>query len=519
MFVFNNCANDARVLKESATLVNAGFQVEVIAFLDKKTVPRETREGVQITRLRTDPINQRLIRIFGNPLYYRPKWMRREVRIPRSSGARIRKRPEILRKVKAFFRTLRLKAFAHLGVSYDNMEQAKAELVKNAVRLFFRAPILMTQLGFLYIASFTLGLMYRFGRRIRRMFSPRRIKRNLKNRIMWTSRNLIQDPMRWLLRPAHRYFVYLDFFRKAKAYSLKYPADIYHCHDLNTLYIGMVLKRKQQAKLVYDSHELYLHKNRLAPAGIFKTWLLKWIETRGMAAADKVITVGECIADWMAKEYKAPKPTVIINAPRQREAQALMSDVSLRKALNVRDKDFLLIYSGGITFNRGLENVIKAVNQIENLHFVLLGYGSEVYMSGLRKLIQSEKAEDKVSFFGPVPHYEVASYLASADCGIAPIMNICLSYYYCSPNKLFEYVQARLPVIASNFPEMERVVNESEIGFTFDPEDIESIKSSIHRMMDNPQDRLRFKENTQKAAEKYRWAVEEKKLEDIYLAL
>jgi len=519
MFVFNNCSNDARVLKESATLVRAGFEVEVIAFLDTKTVPSETREGVQITRLRTNPINQRLIRILGNPLYYRPKWMRREVRIPRSTKPKTRKRPELNRKVKAFLRKLRLRAFAHLGVSYDNMEQAKSELVKNAVSLFFRAPFLMTQLAFIYLASFTLGISYRLMRRLRRMVSLRRMKRNLKNRIMWTSRNVIQDPIRWLLRPAHRYFVYFDFFRQAKQYSLEHPADIYHCHDLNTLYIGMVLKRKHQAKLIYDSHELYLHKNRLVPAGRFKTWILTWIETRGMAASDRVITVGECIADWMAKEYHAPKPAVIINAPHERDAKALSSDVSLRKALNVKDSDFLLIYSGGITFNRGLENLIKAVNQIDDLHFVLLGYGSDVYMSSLRALIQSEKAEDKVSFFGPVPHNEVASYLASADCGIAPIMNICLSYYYCSPNKLFEYVQARLPVIASDFPEMQRVVNESEIGFTFDPEDIESIKSTIRRMMDNPEDRLRFKQNTQKAAEKYRWAVEEKKLEDIYLAL
>lgn len=510
MFVFNNCANDARVLKESATLVKAGFDVEVVAFLDRKTVPFETREGVRIVRLRTDPINARLIRIFGNPLHYRPKWLKRKVRIPRSTKPTLRRRSESLRRIKVLLRALRLRALDRLGVSYENMEHAKAELTRQAIPLFMKAPLLMTQLGFIYVVL----VGWRFFHRL-----LRRGKRYLKKGVRSISRNLIQEPLRWLLRPAHRYFVYFDFFWKARRHSMAQPADIYHCHDLNTLLIGIVLRKKHNAKLVYDSHELYLHKNRLKPAGKFKTILLRYIERKGMRAADRVITVGACIAEWMAKEYQSELPAVIINAPRQRDETQLRNNVSLRTALEVKDGDFLLIYSGGITFNRGLENVIKAVNQIDGLRFVMLGYGSDAYVSSLKALIHSEGAEEKVSFFGPVPHYEVASYLASADCGIAPILNICLSYYYCSPNKLFEYVQARLPVLASDFPEMKLVVNENDIGFTFNPDEIESIKTAIRKMMDNPSERKRFKENTQKAAEKYRWAVEEKKLEGIYLAL
>ena len=65
----------------------------------------------------------------------------------------------------------------------------------------------------------------------------------------------------------------------------------------------------------------------------------------------------------------------------------------------------------------------------------------------------------RLAFFGPVPSDQVTLYAASADLGIAPIENVCLSYYYCSPNKLFEYLLAGLPVIASDFPEMRHIID------------------------------------------------------------
>ena len=195
------------------------------------------------------------------------------------------------------------------------------------------------------------------------------------------------------------------------------------------------------------------------------------------------------------------------------------TSLNLRSALEISPSEFLLVYSGGITFNRGLEQVIEAASRIDNLRFVMMGYGSEEYMDSLRKRIKKFKAEDKIQFFGPVPHQEVASYLSSADWGIAPIINICLSYYYCAPNKLFEFVQARLPILASNFPEMEKVVQDADLGYTFDPENPDTIEEVIKKMMNNEERRKEFREHTHSAAKRYNWKVEEEKLIGIYKSL
>lgn len=518
MFVFNNCANDARVLKESASLVKAGHSVEVVAFLDSKTVPQELRDGVLITRIKTNPLNQRLIRFLGNPLHYRPSWLKRKVRIPRSSMPKLRRRPRFFREFRVVKRRAEYKAMAQLGIDEPQLSEAKKQFRRRSLRLVGKRPWLLLQvvvyligLGIFKGTYLTISLVKR---------TAIRTKRRVKNSIQWFSKNVFQKVIKWFFGPIHRWFVYYDYYRKAKAYSLKEPMDVYHCHDLNTFFLGIVLKRKQGAKLIYDSHELYLHKNRMRPPSRFKTWMLRRIETRGMKVADRVITVGECIADWMAEEYNTVKPEVIINAPHHRdEVTSADPHISLRSALNIADDTFLLIYSGGITFNRGLEYVIDAVERIDGIHFVMLGYGTEAYMDTLRKRIKDLNAGYKISFFGPVQHHEVASYLSSADCGIAPIWNICLSYYYCSPNKLFEYIQAQLPVVASNFPEMEKVVNDSDIGFTFDPHNVDSIEQAIRSMMNEPEKRKIFAQNTQEAAKKYRWAVEEQKLKMIYEAL
>ena len=73
----------------------------------------------------------------------------------------------------------------------------------------------------------------------------------------------------------------------------------------------------------------------------------------------------------------------------------------------------------------------------------------------------SEKVGDRFRIFGPVPHEQVTSITQQADLGIAPIQNVCLSYYYCAPNKVFEYLLGGIPVIGSNFPELKKMCKSS----------------------------------------------------------
>ncbi|GAI87564.1 unnamed protein product [marine sediment metagenome] len=115
---------------------------------------------------------------------------------------------------------------------------------------------------------------------------------------------------------------------------------------------------------------------------------------------------------------------------------------------------------------------------------------------------------------------EVAAYTNSADLGVIPFLNICRNYYFASPNKLFEYMSAGLPIAASNFPEIKKIIEKEKIGMVFDPNKPKDIAMVISKILsdETKYDQMRF--NSKKVSRgKYNWENEEKKLLRIYAAL
>ena len=256
----------------------------------------------------------------------------------------------------------------------------------------------------------------------------------------------------------HRQLCYLSFYHKAYKATAGKKYDIYHAHDLNTLPIAYLAARRDQAKLVYDSHELYVERNKLRPSSCLWKAVLHRLESFLSSRADVVFTVNESLAQEMAIRYGISQPGVIMNTPLKLEQAQSLSTAhnSLRNELGIPSEVGLLIYVGRITFNRGLEELVLSLKHLKNCCLVCMGYGDEKYKQNLVALAEKSGIEDKLFFFGPVPSDEVIYFAAGADLGVAAIANSCLSYYYCSPNKLFEYMNAGLPVIASAFPELRK---------------------------------------------------------------
>ena len=97
-----------------------------------------------------------------------------------------------------------------------------------------------------------------------------------------------------------------------------------------------------------------------------------------------------------------------------------------------------------------------------------------------------------------------------------PSENVSLSYYYTSPSKLFEYIAVGLPVIGSNFPEIERVVREYGIGATCNPSDPHDIANAILHVAEDPARYKTFRERSQKASLELAWENEKEKLISLY---
>ncbi len=338
-----------------------------------------------------------------------------------------------------------------------------------------------------------------------------------KDSISFKIKDALYNTLKWILLAFHKPLTYYDFQAKVVAKIVKDPTYYYHCHDLNTLYAGYRASKKTKGKLIYDSHELFIERNKVKKPTKFYKFISKRFERYLIRRTDHVITVGECIAAHLSKQYKIPEPSVIMNAPSK--VITKIGDKSLRNEIGIANDLKLAIYCGGITFNRGLEKLIESLTLMPKVFLVLMGYGNPEYLNKLQDIANKHLVSDRFSFYGPVAPTEVTAYTASADLGIAPIQNACLSYYYCAPNKVFEYLVGGIPVVASNFPELTKIVEENNIGETFDPENIKSISTAITNIFSDEKNYEKMKANTKIAANKYNWEIESKKLLDIYQSL
>lgn len=333
----------------------------------------------------------------------------------------------------------------------------------------------------------------------------------------WNKKSELNS-FKFFLSSANKILTFKGFYTKVKSEvkRLGINPSVIHAHDLNTLPLGRKLAKKYKSQLIYDSHELYIHRNKP-----YKTpgWYQKIqfnIEKKHIKKCDAVITVSQSIVNYLEETYSIATPYLIMNAPFKQKKEPLSASNNLKEILGVPDSNKLLIYSGGISFNRGLDKLIQALEIIPNCHMVFLGGGNKKFKAYLSEVAKESIVKERFHFYGPVGSHEVTSFIQSADLGIAPIENVCLSYYFCAPNKVFEYIQGGIPVVSSNFPDMERVVIGNEIGKTFNPESYEEIAQVIQGVLTDNEKFEVYKENVMKLSDTYKWENEEKKLLALY---
>lgn len=299
-------------------------------------------------------------------------------------------------------------------------------------------------------------------------------------------------------------FFYIEYNIRLFVYLLFKKADILVSNDLDTLLANYMVSVIRSKKIIYDSHEYFTEVPELQNRKIVKKiWLL--LEQFIVPKLKRTYTVSESIADILNQKYNADFK-VIKNFPNY---------IENRKQLNIFESDKkIIIYQGALNVDRGIELVIKAMKFIDNAIFVIIGDGD--ITQHLKNLANSEGVAEKVSFIGKVPFEKLSSYTQSADLGISLEDDSNMNYHYSLPNKLFDYIQARLPVLVSNLPEMKKIVQDYNIGQVLMSREIENVASIITNMLNDAQKQNEWKQNLQKAAKELCWEKQEELLLSIY---
>ena len=298
------------------------------------------------------------------------------------------------------------------------------------------------------------------------------------------------------------------------------PADVYHSHDLPTLPVGYMAKRRTGGKLVYDSHELFteLHYIPRVVRPIFR-----FLERHLIHRADAVITVNEFAAGELSKLYGIGLPVVVMNCPpivRQGDEQC---NSSLRESLGLDDTVPIIVHLGIFSSSRGSEKLVSATPFLNNGVIVFLGWGVSVeegdLEGGLEELVRRRGWGDRVLFAPPVAPEEVVRHISSAQVGVVTFFNISLNHYYATPNKLWECMNAGLPVVSSNFPVLRAIVEGYHLGCTCDPEYPRDIANAINYVLSDKCRYEEMKRNALEAAKIFNWENESEKLLEVYRRL
>ena len=177
----------------------------------------------------------------------------------------------------------------------------------------------------------------------------------------------------------------------------------------------------------------------------------------------------------------------------------------------------IMLYQGSLNMGRGLEMAIDAMQYIEVAVLVIIGEGD--LSEQLRQRVVEKNLGARVKFLGRIPFDELFAYTSTADLGLTLEENLGLSYYYSLPNKLFDYIQAQVPVIASDFPEISKIIDYYQIGCTLKDRKPFQFAELINRIFNDPSLYAAWKSNLEKAGEELCWENEESKLFAIYRKL
>lgn len=272
---------------------------------------------------------------------------------------------------------------------------------------------------------------------------------------------------RWLLLPEHRNQVFRSWARAALEQARSHQADVVHAHDFTALEIGATLAGERGVPLVYDTHELWAQRLRVGRPTPVQRRREQRVERRLGTEAAAVLTVSEGLADELRRRYGWTHVTVVRNTfpPAAREAGDLPQQPTG------------VVFAGRIGPDRDLETILAAAPALAPLRLTLLGPTDDDYVArldlGAAQRLPAVGIED------------VDSHLRAAGLSLVTLSPRWLNHRVALPNKLFQAVRAGVPVVATDLPEIRRVVQQHGIGVLYQAGDptalVRAVREAVAR--------------------------------------
>ncbi|WP_292008600.1 glycosyltransferase [Chryseobacterium sp.] len=284
--------------------------------------------------------------------------------------------------------------------------------------------------------------------------------------------------------------------------QLKKKSDLHtilYANDIDALLPNYLIARMLNIPLIFDSHEIFSEMPAIQGKISQKFW--RYLERKLIPKIQLMITASGSYAEWFHKKYGA-NPIVIQNAPQRSDYIPQI----------VENNPKIILYQGYINPFRGIDKAILAMHQIEGAILKIAGNGPK--KKEYEELVIRENLQHKVRFLGKLDPKDLKKITVIADVGISIEENGGDSYLYSLPNKVLDYIQARIPLVMANLPEMQNISQQFQIGKIICNHDPEEISKAISHVLQNGKEY--YLTELEKAAQAFCWENEEKKLLQVF---
>ncbi len=305
------------------------------------------------------------------------------------------------------------------------------------------------------------------------------------------------------------YAKYAMFSRVFAKHVAAIKPDIIHAHDLICLPAAQDAAEECGAEVVYDAHELEVHRNPPHPF-LQKRWVA-YVEKKYARRAAAVNTVGRKVGEVLASHLGRTDINILYNSPIINPCER-----HIRGEIGIGPEVPLFIYVGKVTMGRGVSEILPLLPKLEGVVFATVGPCDVKTHAMLHRQADKLGVGKRFRMMLPVPFDQVVDYIRGADIGIISVEPVTLSYQYCMPNKLFEMSFADVPIVSNELDEIREFLVENGNGEIVDFEDKTSLAYTISRML-RENDRLKMRDGGLAVLdEKYSWRAQVQKLNKIY---